>query len=40
MIAHQAGRPAQTYIQQLYTDMKWIPEDLPKAMDNVEYLCR
>ena len=29
-----AGRPAQTYIQQLYASTGCSPEDLPEAMDN------
>ena len=31
-----AGRPAQTYIQQLFADTGCSPEDLPKAMDDRE----
>ena len=30
------GRPARTYIQQLYADTRCSPEDLPKAMDDRE----
>ena len=30
----KAGRPAQTYIQQLCADTRCSPEDLPKAMDD------
>ena len=30
----KAGRPAQTYIQQLYVDTGCSPEDLPEAMDD------
>ena len=33
-----AGRPARTYIQQLYADTKQNPEDLPEAMDDREGL--
>ena len=32
----KAGRPAQTYIQQLCEDMGCNPEDLPKAMNDRE----
>ena len=32
----KAGRPARTYIQQLYTDAGCSPEDQPKAMDDRE----
>ena len=32
----KAGRPAQTYIQQLCVDMGRSPEDLPEAMNNRE----
>ena len=32
----KAGRPAQTYIQQLWADTGCSPEDLPKAMDDRE----
>ena len=32
----KAGRPAQTYIQQLSVDMGCSPEDLPEAMNNRE----
>ena len=32
----KAGRPAQTYIQQLCVDTGCSPEDLPEAMDNRE----
>ena len=32
----KAGHPAQTYIQQLCTDMGCSPEDLPKVMDDRE----
>ena len=32
----KAGRPAQTYIQQLCEDMKCSPEDLPEAMTDRE----
>ena len=32
----KAGRPAQTYIQQLCEDMECSPEDLPKAMNDRE----
>ena len=42
----KAGRPAQTYIQQLCEDMGCSPEDLPKAMhdwekwrERVRYIC-
>ena len=30
----KAGRPARTYIQQLYADTGCSPEDLPEAMDD------
>ena len=30
----KAGRPAQTYIQQLFADTGCSPEDLPEAMDD------
>ena len=43
----KAGRPARTYIQQLWEDTGCSPEDLPKAMNNREkwregqgYLCK
>ena len=32
----KTGRPARTYIQQLYADTGCSPEDLPKAIDNRE----
>ena len=32
----KAGRPARTYIQQLYEDTGCSPEDLPEAMDDRE----
>ena len=32
----QAGRPARTYILQLYEDTGCSPEDLPEAMSNRE----
>ena len=32
----KAGRPAQTYIQQLCVDTRCSPEDLPEAMDDRE----
>ena len=32
----KAGRPARTYIQQLYEDMGCSPEDLPEAMNDRE----
>ena len=32
----KAGRPARTYIQQLYEDTGCNPEDLPEAMNNRE----
>ena len=32
----KAGRPARTYIQQLYEDTGCSPEDLPEAMNNRE----
>ena len=32
----KAGRPARTYIQQLWEDTGWNPEDLPEAMNNRE----
>ena len=32
----KAGRPAQTYIQQLYEDTGCSPEDLPEAMNDRE----
>ena len=32
----KAGRPAWTYIQQLWEDTGWGPEDLPEAMNNWE----
>ena len=32
----KAGRPAQTYIQQLCEDMEYNPEDLPEAMNDGE----
>ena len=32
----KAGRPARTYIQQLYEDMGCSPEDLPEAMNERE----
>ena len=32
----KAGRPARTYIQQLYEDMGCCPEDLPEAMNDRE----
>ena len=32
----KAGRPAQTYIQQLCEDMGCCPEDLPRAMNDRE----
>ena len=32
----KAGRPAQTYIQQLCEDMGCSPEDLPEAMNDRE----
>ena len=32
----KAGRPARTYIQQLYEDTGCSPEDLPKAMNDRE----
>ena len=32
----KAGRPAQTYIQQLCQDTGWCPEDLPEAMNDRE----
>ena len=35
----KAGRPAQTYIQQLYEDTGYSPEDLPEAMNDREK-CR
>ena len=42
----KSGRPARTYIQQLCEDMGCIPEDLPEAMNDMEwwregqgYLC-
>ena len=32
----KAGRPARTYIQQLFEDTGCCPEDLPKAMNDRE----
>ena len=32
----KAGRPARTYIQQLYEDTGCCPEDLPRAMNSME----
>ena len=32
----KAGKPAQTYLQQLYTDMGCSPDDLPEGMDDRE----
>ena len=32
----KAGRPARTYIQQLWEDMGWSPGDLPEAMNDRE----
>ena len=32
----KAGRPARTYVQQLYEDTRCIPEDQPKTMDDRE----
>ena len=32
----KAGRPARTYIQQLYEDMGCCPEDMPEAMNDTE----
>ena len=32
----KAGRPARTYIQQLYADTRCNPEDLPEAIDDRE----
>ena len=32
----KAGRPARTYIQQLYEDTGCYPEDLPRAMNDRE----
>ena len=32
----KAGRPAQTYIQQLYENTGCSPENLPKAMNDME----
>ena len=32
----KAGRPAQTYIQQLCEDTGFSPEDLPEVMNNRE----
>ena len=32
----KAGRPARTYIQQLYEDTECSPEDLPEAMNDRE----
>ena len=32
----KAGRPARTYIQQLYEDSGCCPEDLPRAMNDRE----
>ena len=32
----KAGRPAWTYIQQLWADTRFTPEDLPKAIDDRE----
>ena len=32
----KAGRPAQTYIQQLYEDTGCSPEDQPEAMNDRE----
>ena len=32
----KAGRPARTYIQQLYEDTGCCPEDLPRAMNDRE----
>ena len=32
----KAGRPARTYIQQLYEDTGYSPEDLPEAMNDWE----
>ena len=32
----KAGRPARTYIQHLYADTGWSPEDLPEALDDRE----
>ena len=32
----KAERPARTYIQQLYADTRWSPEDLLEAMDDRE----
>ena len=32
----KAGRPARTYIQQLYEDTGCNPEDLPEAMNDRE----
>ena len=32
----KAGRPALTYIQQLYEDTECNPEDLPEAMNDRE----
>ena len=31
-----SGRPARTYIQQLYANTRCSPEDLPEAMDDSE----
>ena len=32
----KAGRPARTFIQQLFEDTVWSPEDLPEAMNDRE----
>ena len=32
----RGGRPARTYLQKLYADTGFIPEDLPEAMDDRE----